>query len=463
MARGGGYNELGELDSILQELVHIKTVEVPRLPDLPIRVYRRIDLAIERVTEWRTKVAASGPQAGTSAPPQASPTTVAAVTVQAVPVASGSNVALSTGCGVAATSGQQVSLTPSAAPPATNSAHKPNSDGTAELQYLEDLVGKAKTARDGGFNELSKLDSILQELVHIKTVEVPRRPDLPIRVYRRIDLAIERVTEWRTKVAASGPPRVTSPSGPTSTSSSQQAIHPADETKCSYYDVEMEWEPSPPTLDPSGPMSTLYAAAPTAPAPPQLLLAQQQSVSAGPMAAPQSVSAQYPVLFAGPVVAASAPPPQLLPRQQSVLPQVVPLAPIATRIGRRPYEATSLRRYDLVAPRLPPLHPRPGRTRLLSDEEGDLLAPDAFAPMETVRAVRTVPQRRVMKAPAPPTQAVNPPAMIRSPGPSSEAVVEVQREWLEEWRWPLYDAVFGAAAALVVATGLGLVSGCWMW
>jgi hypothetical protein len=116
VAKTAGYSELAKLDGVLEELTHIKEVDMPCRPDLSSRVLQSLDAALAAVGWWRTEVAASGPQAGTSAPPQASPTTVATATVKAVPVASGSNVALSTGCGVAATAGQQVSLTPPSCP-----------------------------------------------------------------------------------------------------------------------------------------------------------------------------------------------------------------------------------------------------------------------------------------------------------------------------------------------------------
>jgi hypothetical protein len=68
------------------------------------------------------------------------------------------------------------------------------------------------------------------------------------------------------------------------------------------------------------------------------------------------------------------------------------------------------------------------------------------------------------------------------PEPSSEAVAEAlgekerrrlqqerrrlgmeRRRLEEERRRSLYDTVFGAAAAVLVATGLGLAAGLWAW
>jgi hypothetical protein len=263
MEKRGGHSGLAELDRILRELQHIKEVDVPLRPDLPRKVLQFLDRSIEKVSCWRTKAAASaspqvaGPSGWTSttSSQQAGPTTVGSDTVQAAPV---------------------VALAMEAAEDGAALQARP--DGTAEMQYLRVLYEDARMEKHEGHSGLAELDRILRELQHIKKVDVPLRPDLPRKVLRFLDRSIEKVSCWRTKAAASASPQVAGPSGWTSTASSQQAAEPAVEMECSYGEDEMEWEPTAP----------------------QLLVAEQPTWSAGPMAAPQDIPAQQVALVLAP-------------------------------------------------------------------------------------------------------------------------------------------------------------------
>lgn len=489
MARSGGYTELAEIDRVFQTLVRIKEVEVPRLPDLSPRLRQALEDALKMVGDWRREVAASGPPEVSPAPQQAGPPKVAPDMDQTVPVACGPSVALATGDAVGVTAAPQTrpaSAAPSATSNPTSSCsatihagRQANPVGTAEMLYLQGLVCEAsKAGSSGAPNGLARLDGVLQELMYIKEVQRPTLPELPLWVFEAVDSCIDQVSRWRTGLEDSVSPRVAGPSGWVPASSSQQTSQPAVEVERSCDEDEMEWEPSlpSPAVGPIGPASTPLqaaapvagpaAAAPTEQVPTQLLLAEQPTGSAGPMAALQYVPAQQSALFAGPAVAASAPAPQqLLPQQQAVLfpPVVRPQGPQGPIVDWWKIPRPRAPLFDWWTPQyiqntpLPPI------------EDDSALAPDAFMPKEKAWVVCGVRRRRAPEAAAP-APVMRPPVTESNPEPSPEAMAELlrkrlakERRKLEEKRQSLYDAVFGAAAVALVATGLGLVGGLWGW
>ena len=512
--------------------MRIKEVEVPRLTDPSPRLCQALEDALKMVGDWRTEVTASGPPEVSPAPQQVGPPTVAPDMAQSVPVACDSSVALATGDAVAVTAAQQthpapaaLSATPALAAscsPTTDAGRQANPVGTAEMLYLQGLVCEASKVRSSGDpSGLARLDGVLQELRYINEVQRPNLPDLPLWVFEAVDGCIDQVSQWRTRLEASVSPRVAGPSGWMPASSSQQTSQPAVGMERSYDEDRMEWEPSlpSPAVGPIGPASTPrqaavpvagpVAAAPTALAPTQLVLAEQPTGSAGPMAALQYVPAQQSALFAGPAVAASAPVAtqlvlaekptgsagpmaalQYVPAQQSALfagPAVVAsaLAPQQLLPQQqtaffppvvRPHgsQGPIVEWWKIPRPRAPLFDwwtpPYVRNTPLPQIEDDSALAPDAFMPKEKARVVPGVRWRRAQEAPAP-APVVIPPFIESPPEPSTEAVAvfmrrgfaKERRELEEERRRSVYDAVFGAAAAALVAAGLGLVAGFWRW
>jgi hypothetical protein len=172
-------------------------------------------------------------------------------------------------------------------------------------------------------------------------------------------------------------------------------------------------------------------------------------------------------------VVAPASAPQLLPQQQSV-----PLPPVVAPDGPRAPVIDRWTQRQVVRDIWP----------LVPIDDDSALTPDAFMPKEKARVVRRPPRRCAQEARAP-APVVKPPAIEIFCDPSSKAVAEFLREkerrvlereqrflemdrrrlerdrrrLEEERRRSLYDAVFGAAAAVVVAAGLGLVAGLWAW
>ncbi|KAI5844933.1 hypothetical protein BZA05DRAFT_421604 [Tricharina praecox] len=433
---------LDDFETIFAELLEIRKVHLPMRKDLPEEVHvcaRAAQNALRSLGARGTKVASParnsvvGSAPGVPTAQTAAKSTSASATMiaaKAQPTAAPASKSMSTATAAIQQQNQRSALSaPSAAhtpaaPPTSRTNPSANPVGTAEMQYLRDLATEARRlANDDGYNGLKRIEDILQMLKNIKEVDLPRRPDLPMGVIRAVDTILGVVSRCRRWSGSRTPPC--------------PRVNPCGQTPALSVAV---------ALPVAGPM-----AAPALPKTAALLVARP--IVAAP--APQRLLlAQEPASFARPVVAAPAPTPQLLFRQQPVLPPVGPsrsLVPIATRIGRRPNAVVPLRRHDYVAARQPPLHPRLNQTP--GSDGGSALDASAVTRTQKVSVVRGGPRQWELEAPAPAPPVVFPTAMRawREPSPVVPVVNERKRE--EEWRATLYDAVFGLGVSMVLATG----------